>query len=135
MIRAHVLAIRGLLEGAGLDVSEGYPTDAAGVPIVLPERPYVIVLHDDGASTRNFEAESERRSFVFQTTTVGDTDHSVQLMNDLVFTALLDVVPAVEGRSCWPIEHLDTDATRPDTDSRPPVFVGVNRWGVQSVPA
>ena len=135
MILAHVNAIAALLTAQGLTVSKGYPTDVDGVPMVLPDRPYVVLTHDDGQSERNFEAQSASRYFRFRTVTVGDSDDSVSIVNAKVFAALLDVRPAVTGRVVGPIDHRDSDETRPDTDSNPPVFVGVNEWGLLTAPA
>jgi hypothetical protein len=136
VIAAHVAAVKALLTGQGLTVSVGFPVDVNGVPIVLPSRPYVVLLHNDGvAADRTLEAISATRGFEFQTTTVGDSDVACQQINDKVFAALLDVVPTVSGRSCWPIEHTASDQTRPDMDETPPVFVGANRWALRSTPA
>lgn len=135
MIVAHVNALAALLTAQGLAVSKGYPTDAAGVPIVLPDRPYVVLTHDSGKSSRDFEARSESRYFRFRTVVVGDSDDAVSIAAAKVFAGLLDVRPAVSGRVCGPIDHVDTDETRPDTDSNPPVFVGVDEWALLTAPA
>lgn len=130
MIDEHVQAVVTLLESAGLTV---FRADARAAT----ERPYVVLHTDSGLRSRTgLLAISDRFSMLLQSTCVGDDDWSVKVTADTVSGALLDVSPAVTGRSCWPIENvLSRPVQRDDDLPGQPEFYAVDQWQLDSIPA
>lgn len=131
-------AVLALLGTAQVTVHDGrVPLDP--VTGKLPPRPYVVVYGPgDGDGTRRVDSLAGTSRWVdgvVQTTVVGDSALAVRIVSARVITALLDVTPAVAGRSCFPIRHDDSQTVRRDDDVQPPVLYGVLRWLLQSVPA
>lgn len=131
IVRDHVAAVFGLLDAvSGLDVYD------AKVPLGA-DTPYVVLYADQGAATsERFNFASDRRSFVVQTTAVGGDPAEARWAAEKAQGALLDVVPTVSGRTCWPIySEMSRPVERdPDVDPSAPLFYAVDVWRLTSIP-
>lgn len=102
-----------------------------------PTYPYTIVYA--GAGIRDSDREADvrvRRTFDFQTTTVGASVAQCRAALARVVDALEDWTPTVEGRSCSKVEHpvsrpMFKDDTLPDRV----VYTAVDQWSTVSNPA
>lgn len=133
---AAVLAL--LAADVNVTVYDGeVPTDPATGK--LPARPYVVVYGppdgDGGRLVDSLAGTSHRADGVVTTTVVADNAESVRIIAKRVRALLLDVVPAVTGRVCFPIRHDSGQNIARDDDVQPPVLFAVDRWLCQSVPA
>lgn len=130
MIDAHIAAVRNLVDTVpNVTVYDG------GVPN-SPTYPYVVLYGDQGAALANAYTEvSTYRSFRVQTTTVAVNQPQARALAERVESALLDVRPAVTGRTCGPIRKEASQPVRRDDDVDPAVFYAVDIWLLTSVPA
>ena len=127
MIREHADAILALLRAAPgtapLVVLDGYvPTDSAGKS---QPPPYVLVYFADNdpedAESRSAEDGPGRYVVWAYCHSVGGNADAARKVGDRVRTALLGAVPAVAGRSCFPIRR--EDGGPPDGDESTGVLV------------
>ena len=99
--------------------------------------PYVVVYA--GAGIRDSDREGDvrvRRTFEWQTTTVGSSPAQCRAALARVADALEDWVPTIAGRDCSKVEHpvsrpMFKDDTLPDRV----VYTAVDQWSVVSSPA
>lgn len=127
MIRAHRAAIETLLAGLTFHVSRA----PSGTAV-----PYVVLHPDQGAATTtSYGGDSDWRPWTFQTTCVGSTTEQAEWMAEKVEARLLDVAPAVTGRTCSPIRKTTTVPVDRDEDVQPPVFLARDVWAFASIPA
>jgi hypothetical protein len=130
----HVTAVLALLTSAGITCHDG------AVP-ANPSYPYAVFYINDGARDDvDISFESVRQSYDVQITSVGATAASARIYATKAITALLDVVPTVTGRTCWPIRleasqsvREDRDVTIPTTATHP--FYAVDVYRLASVPS
>lgn len=105
----------------------------------LPARPYVVVYGpSDGDGTHRVDDLAGRSGWVegrVQTTVVADSAEACRIIAARVRGSLLDVVPTITGRVCFPIRHDDSQPVRRDDDVQPPVLYAVDRWLIQSTTA
>ena len=132
--QAHATAVLSLLTGAGLTVHDG------AVP-PNPAYPYAVLYTNAGdRDTTNLDYTSDMQVYDVQVTSVGATAAAARITADKVNAALVDVVPTVTGRTCWPLRveasqtaREDRDVTIPGTSTHPHYAVAVFR--LASVPA
>lgn len=113
----HVAAVMDLLyAAANLTV---YPEENGGATVVPPgtPTPYVLVQavgeRDDGRKLRHL---STRMLVRFYCQCVGANHLAAQRVSDLVADAILDYVPTINGRSCYPIrQDISRDPLSSDT--------------------
>lgn len=132
--QAHATAVLGLLTGAGITVHDGH------VP-ANPAYPYSVVHVNTGTRDEtSLTLASLHQVYDVQVTSVGATAAAARIQATKVVTALLDVIPTVSGRTCWPIRleaaqppREDRDVTIPGTGTHPQYAVDIYR--VASVPS
>jgi hypothetical protein len=140
-IRAHLTAVAALLAPlqaapTNLLVFTG-SVDGEGTPLVpiQPERtPYVVVRLGASPVTSGrlapYSRELDARIYV---ACAGATWDEAAWAMEQIRVVLLDVVPVVSGRSLGPLRMVDSSPIEPDRDATPPVFVGVDLYGLLSV--
>jgi hypothetical protein len=106
VIQAHADAVLDLLRAApgspGLTV---YPDDAGVTPsgVTAPYvRVYIAVERQDGT---DLSGQSDLATCRVYAHSVGANDVAARAVAERVADALLDVVPVVADRACWPIRH------------------------------
>lgn len=103
-----------------------------------PAFPYcVLYLGWDGART-GLCPVTDRFNGRAQVTSVGANAFAARIVAQRVAAALVDVVPTVPGRTCWPIEHEFGQPAREDRDVHldgggHPVYA-VDAYRVSSLP-
>ena len=129
MIRAHANAVLALAQAGAVTV---YDTAAPA----LPAYPYAVLRFDSGRRVRSaLTAVSDTLTETVTCTSVGLDRVQSQWVAEKVTALLLDVRPVVAGRTCAPLEHLDTQPSRRDDDVAPPLFYAVDLFRFISVPA
>lgn len=136
MIQAHANAVIALLDAdntaPALVIHDGKVPNGA-VP------PYVLVYFDDTdpdvTESRDQTGVSQRYVLRAITHSVGTTASSSRAIAQRVRAALLDVIPAVAGRSCWPIRREEGQPTIRDETTLAASFDSVSTYRVESVPA
>lgn len=129
MIRAHVDAIRALLDGSGLAVY------TARVP-TKPALPYVwLIAAAPQRQAPGLDGGQRHADAAFQTTTVGGDAQQLGWAQERVHAALVDARPDVPGRRTSRISHEAAQPTRADDDVDPPRVYAVDQWAYLSVPA
>lgn len=127
----HVQAVVDLLRAAGTPENIGVyvaksPNDAA--------TPYWVVYPPPPIRTINSLAHtSDEASLSIQVSSFGDeweAGNAALVAND----TLIDQVPVVVGRSCWPIRSETSQPVREDVDEAD-LFVAVAIYQVRSTPA
>lgn len=127
---------------AVLDLLRAVPNltvyDGGGVP-AEPALPYCVLFMDWGAERTAMEAVTDLFEGRAQVTSVGANALAARIVAQRVAAALLDVVPTVPGRTCWPITHEFSQPPREDRDVHIngigyPVYA-VDGYRVASVPA
>ncbi|MCX5066906.1 hypothetical protein OOJ91_13725 [Micromonospora lupini] len=133
-IRAHADAVLALLQAApgSLKVLDGaVPKD--GVP------PYVLVYFADVdpelPDSRALEGTSERFVLRVYAHCVGENSATTRALGERVRTALLDVVPTVTGRVCWPIRREDGQPPQRNESTGTLIMDRVDVYRLESVPA
>ena len=133
-VRAHADAVLALLRAAdgSLTVHDGaVPT--GGVP------PYVLVYFGDDdpelPDSRPLEGASERFVLRVYAHSVGGNAAAARAVGERVRAALLDVVPAIAGRACWPIRREESSPPQRDESTGILVMDRVDIYRVESVPA
>ena len=131
----HVLAVRDLLEAAGITVHLGDVTDPN------PTMPYVMIQIPPGVPF-DVNVAAERVEFAedLPVTVVDDSVLNCLRTRQQVRDVLDKAVPTVEGRVCFPMRLSGGTQISPDRSvvipgtSRHPAF-GVDTWSVASTPA
>jgi hypothetical protein len=137
----HAAAVIARLSTSGspaLVVYDGKVPDAT--PAKLP--PYVLVRFDFvnlSAGARPDASDLTMRSRAFQVTarvySVATTAAGVRALQNRVAVALLDWSPAVTGRNCSPMKHIDTFGPPPDEDTGTDYFEAGDDYRFTSHPA
>lgn len=65
---------------------------------------------------------------------VGLTDTAARVVAGVARDALLDLVPTITGRRCWPIRHDDGQPPRPDESTGRLVVDQVDVYRLESLP-
>jgi hypothetical protein len=137
-IQQHAYAVLGLLAAdvgpPPLAVYDGFVPN-------LTEPPYVVVYFslispeaESDTQTSNLLAESKRVDFWIYANCVGSNGIAARAVSGRVRSALLDVTPAVTGRFCWPIRHVENQpAVRDETTGRL-VMNQVDVYRLSSIP-
>ena len=131
----HVLAVRDLLEAAGITVHLGDVTDPN------PTMPYTMLQIPPGVPFDvNVAAQQVEFAEDLPVTVVDDSPLNCLRTRQQVRDVLDKAVPVVAGRVCFPMRLSGGTQIRPDTSvvipgtSRHPAF-GVDTWSVASTPA
>lgn len=139
MIDAHaqaVLALLAAVDDPPLTVYDGRVDVSAGRPV---DPPYVLLYFaaSDPLQTGSLSLahRSERHRLDIYAHCVGATARAARMVADQVRAALLDVVPVVPGRTCWPIRLEESRPPERDETTGVPVFDAVSVYRLQSVPA
>ncbi|MFF0823061.1 DUF3168 domain-containing protein [Micromonospora haikouensis] len=134
MIRAHCDAVLAMLQAApgSLRVLDGaVPTGA--VP------PYVLLYFADTdpelVDSSPMDGTSERFVLRAYVHSVGSNASAARALGERVRTALLDQVPTVPGRVCWPIRREDGQPPQRDESTGVLVMDRVDVYRLESVPA
>lgn len=133
-VRGHADAVLALLAGASgtpLKVYDGaVPT--GGVP------PYVLLYFADAdpeaADNRPLEGGSQRFVLRVYAHCVGGNAAAARALGDRVRSALLDAVPVVAGRECFPIRREDGSPPQRDESTGTLVMDRVDVYRLESVP-
>ncbi len=133
-VRAHADAVLGLLSAApgSLRVLDGsVPKD------VLP--PYVLLYFADAdpelVDSTPMDGQSERFVLRAYVHSVGGNAAAARVLGDRVRTALLDQVPTVTGRVCWPIRREEGQPPQRDESTGTLVLDRLDPHRFHSVPA
>ncbi|WP_229401917.1 DUF3168 domain-containing protein [Micromonospora okii] len=136
MIREHVTAILALLQaapgGTPLQVLDG-AVPAGQTP------PYALVYFSDAdpedSDDRALEEVPGRYVLWAYVHSVGGNAAAARAVGSRVRAALLGVVPAATGRSCFPIRREDGDPPQRDESTGVLLMDQVDVYRVESVPA
>jgi hypothetical protein len=135
-VQAHADALLGLLAAA-----PGSPALVVldGVVPAGQTAPYVVVyLHlqtPELPESRSVQGLSERVVMTATLHCVGGNAIAARAVSQRARGALLDVVPTVAGRTCWPIRHIDSPPPQRDESTGALVFDQVDLYRLESVPA
>jgi hypothetical protein len=138
-IQDHADALLALLSDApggppALVVCDGHVDDGVTAPYALA---YITVQAPDGTTAPELLSLTYASTAINVRATihsVGATAMAARAVAGRVSAALLDMVPAVSGRSCFPIRWLDGQPTSRDEEAVAPVFGQVDVYGWTSVP-
>lgn len=115
----HVLAVQALITAAltGTQIAFG----DGEVPATAGQM-YTVMYSDPGTRDRStIRAVSDQLALTFQMTCVGLSAAQARRVLDVVVGSLVDQVPAVAGRTCWPITLIDgTPSVARDDGARDP---------------
>lgn len=130
MIRDHADAVLALLDAVpNLRVYDTKSPEKAAPG-------YVVARFDSGHRTRDgLLPVSGRFTCVVTVYAVGEDADQCRLLAEAASGALLDVVPTVPGRSCFPIEHLVSQPTVRDDDVTAPQYYAIDQYQLASIPA
>ncbi len=134
-VQAHADALLGLLRADSvLKVQDGAVAKGTVPPYVVV---YIALVTPDGqvVNSAPLTGASERVVMRAYCHSVGANGQAARAVAQRVRTALLDVVPTIAGRECWPIRHEDSQP--PDRDETTGVLVmdQVDVYRLESVPA
>lgn len=137
MIQAHADAILALLRAApgspALVVHDGI------VPAGQTTPPYVLVYLHAGyppdSGVRSLTMATAELALTITLHCVGGNAVAARAVANRARTALLDVVPTVTGRVCWPVRHLESQPPRRDESTGTAVMDQVDVYQLRSVPA
>lgn len=135
MIDEHAAAILALLSGPGKPLA--IRIDDGKAPDPLPNvraNPYVLVYFD----SNDPESDKEAKPYQFELTatihSVGGSAQAARMVADWARTALLMVVPAVAGRSCYPITREQGTPPQRDESTGSTVMDQVDIYTLRSIP-
>jgi hypothetical protein len=101
--------------------------------------PYVLVYfsdHDpDDAESRKLPGASTRHVTRAYCHSVGGDQTAARAVAVRVRTALLDVIPTVAGRVCWPIRREEGQPVQRDEQTGAAVWDKVDLYRVESLPS
>jgi hypothetical protein len=133
MLDAHAQAVIGLFP-SGLTPLDGLVPDGRTLPYVLLTFRFSSPDGTESPDKTNlsFDQSALRAEVVCHS--VATTALGARVVAARVRTALLNVAPAVSGRSCFPIRHVDGQDPRRDEDTQTTVFDQVDVYRFESVP-
>jgi hypothetical protein len=115
--------------------ANGHHVDGGGIVPPGSPRPYVAVhLATERNPGGRLDMRSTRRVTRAYCHCVGDNDIAARAVGDLVAGALLDVRPAIFGRSCYPIRHDASQPPRTDESTGDLVVDLVDVYRLESMP-
>lgn len=133
-LEAHAAALLALLRGDPLllNVHDGH------VP-ANPALPYCVLYLGWDAERTALAAVTDQFSGIAQITSVGANASAARIVAKRVADRLIDIAPAVAGRTCWPITHELGQPPREDRDVHIdgigfPIYT-VDQYRIASVPA
>ncbi|MCX4470451.1 hypothetical protein OOK41_09045 [Micromonospora sp. NBC_01655] len=133
-IRAHADAVLGLLQAAPGSMKV---LDGAAPSGTVP--PYVLVYFADAdpelPDSRPLDGVSQRHILWAYVHSVGGNAAAARALGERVRAALLDVVPSVTGRECFPIRREDGQPPQRDESTGVLVMDRVDVYRLESVPA
>lgn len=140
LIVDHANAVLGLLRaGGGLTVFPAADGATGSTGRLVPngtEPPYVAVhIHGGPRATDSLQATSTEMELYFYLHAAGATQLAAQVIADLALSRVLDVVPTIAGRTCWPIRYEADRPERYDDTATPAVWTYVTLLKLRSVAA
>jgi hypothetical protein len=132
--QAHAIAVLGLLTGAGVTCHDG------AVP-ANPAYPYAVLYINEGDHEEtDLTSASRQQAYDVQITAVGATAASARIYATKARAALVDVIPTVTGRTCWPVRKTSSQPVREDRDvtltgTATHPFYAVDTYRVASLPS
>lgn len=149
IIQAHADAVLTLLRAAPpappfepLAVYDGevpdYLPDGSGGPADIYCLVYMTMTTPQGTSLTNESDTAVLTIYchsVSGNTRTSGSAASARVLAQRPRAALLDVVPAVPGRSCFPIRHVDSPPVNRDEQAGPKVYDQVDVYRLETVPA
>jgi len=136
VIDAHAQAVLSLLGSVDDDpplvVHDGRVPTGAAPPYVLV---YFVSYDPLRADSQPLTTRSERHRLDIYAHCVATTAQAARMVADRVRGALLDVVPVVPGRTCWPIRHEESRPPERDETTGVLVMDAVCVYRLESVPA
>lgn len=114
-----------------------YPEEAGGnftVPNGAPPRYVSVHMTADRPLGGRLDMRSTRFRQRIYTHSVGENDIAARAVADLVSGALLDVVPFVDGRVCYPIRSEVGGDPREDESANALVVTITDTWRLESEP-
>lgn len=128
MSREHANAVLALAQAVpNINV---YDTQAPAKPSL----PYAVLRFDSGVRDRTaITAASNMVTTTVTCTAVGVDRGQSQGVAERVADALIDQRPTVSGRTCSPVEHLDSRPSQMDSAVNPPLFYAVDVFRFISV--
>jgi hypothetical protein len=135
-VQAHADAFLALLDAdntpPALVVLDGAVPQGQTPPYVLV---YVTVLTPVASTSTPLTMVSQRVVATAYLHCVATTARSARAMAQRARAALLDVVPAIAGRVCWPIRHMENQPPQRDETTGELVFDQVDLYRLESVPS
>ena len=133
-VQAHFDAVMSLLQPltqppTGMAVVDGTLDDAGSLPpgTTPPATPYAVVRSDTmPAASDRFATFSNLLIPRIYVTVVGATEQEIRWALDKTRSVLLDVAPAVAGRSTSPLQLTDGQPIQTDRQVRPPLLFAVD---------
>lgn len=139
-LQDHADAVLALLRGDAqltvYPVADGEPGSGTGLVPAGATPPYVAVhITADRPLGETLDMRSSRMVVRAYCHCVGDNLTAARAVADRVATRLLDVKPAIAGRSCFPIRHDASQPVRPDESTGRLVVDLVDVYRLESLPA
>jgi hypothetical protein len=109
-----------------------------GVVEDTPERPqlFCAVFPDSGFREQSrYTGGQIQETYSFTIHSVGITADQAQHVAELVYTQLLGVVLAIDGRKCWPIRSVVSRPLQIDRDANPAMHYCVDVFELTTQPA
>jgi hypothetical protein len=133
--KVHAEAILGLIRtapGTPLTVLDGSVPNGQTLPYVLV---YFADEDPELVDSRPLDGQSERYVVRAYVHSVGANAAAARALGDRVRTALLDAVPAVAGRACFPIRREEGRPPERDESTGTLVMDRTDVYRLESVPA
>jgi hypothetical protein len=133
MFDAHAQAVVALFP-VGLTLLDGQVPDSTSLPYVLLR--YRFASPDATESPDKTDLSFDQAAVRLEVTahSVATTARGARIVADRVRSALLNVTPAVTGRSAFPIRHVDGQDPRLDEETERVVFDQVDVYAFDTVP-
>ncbi len=135
MIDAHASAVLALLDAVNdapaLNVHDGKVPSG----VVVATSPYVLVYFDSGLPDLTFTGVTHTFELRITCHCVGGGAQAARMVADRVSAALLNVAPAVAGRSCFPIRWEDGAPPLREESTGSTVMDQVDVYVLRSIPA
>lgn len=130
MIDEHAAALLGLLTGAGLTVFD----DEVPADLDVDSTPYVKPYFDSSDPESTKEAAPWRFDMTMTLHCVGGNSQAARMVADIARTALVQVVPTVAGRTCFPITREQGMPPQRDESTGRLVMDQVDQYVLRSLP-
>jgi hypothetical protein len=130
MIDEHAAAVLALLQAAGTTYDGKVPTGT--VPATTP---YILAYFSGSYPDLAFRGVAHTFQLRVTLHCVGGNATAARRVSDRGMGALLDVVPSVAGRSCYPIRFEDSQPPQRDESTGALVMDPIDNYVLRSVPA